>query len=72
MMKVDVDYADKNIEKEIYKKLNTDFYDVKIEKVLSKENIFEIWNVLKQIYISDNIYDYVSKIIDATRSPENY
>ena len=72
MMKVDVDYADKNTEKDIYKKLNTDFYDVKIEKVLSKENIFEIWNVLKQIYISDNIYDYVSKIIDATRSPENY
>ncbi len=72
MMKVDVDYADREIEKEIYKKLNTDFYDVKIEKVLNKEEIFDIWNILKQINVSDNIYDYVSKIIDATRNPQNY
>ena len=72
MMKVDVDYADREVEKEIYKKLNTDFYDVKIEKVLNKEEIFDIWNILKQINVSDNIYDYVSKIIDATRNPQNY
>ena len=72
MMKVDVDYADKDTEKEIYKKLNTDFYDVEIKKVINKEDIFRIWDLLKQIYVSDNIYDYVARIIDATRNPSKY
>ena len=72
MMKVDVDYADKDTEKEIYKKLNTDFYDIEIKKVITKEDIFKIWDILKQIYVSDNIYDYVARIIDATRNPEKY
>jgi len=72
MMKIDVDYADKNIEKDIYKKLNTDFYDVKLEKILTKQEVLDIQKLLKEIYVSDNIYDYVSSIIDATRSPEKY
>jgi MoxR-like ATPase len=29
-------------------------------------------NILWKIYVSDNIYDYVSSIIDATRHPEKY
>ena len=72
MMKVDVDYADKDTEKEIYKKLNTDFYDVEIKKIINKEDIFKIWNLLKQIYVSNNIYDYIARIIDATRNPSKY
>ena len=72
MMKIDVDYADKNIEKDIYKKLNTDFYGVKLEKILTKQEVLDIQKLLKEIYVSDNIYDYVSSIIDATRNPENY
>ena len=72
MMKVNVEYADKETEKEIYKKLNTDFYDTKINKVITKEDIFKIWDLLKQIYVSENIYDYVARIIDATRNPKNY
>ena len=72
MMKVDVDYQDKNVEKEIYKKINTSFDSEKIEKVMSKQDIFEIWDILKQIYVSDNIFDYITNIIDATRHPENY
>jgi len=72
MMKIDVNYTDKNIEKDIYKKLNTDFYDIKLEKVLTKQDVLDIQKLLKEIYISDNIYDYVSAIIDSTRNPENY
>jgi len=72
MMKVDVDYQDKEIEKEIYKKVNDKFDDEKIEKVMSKQDIFEIWDILKQIYISDNIFDYITNLIDATRHPEKY
>lgn len=72
MMKVNVDYTDYKTEKEIYKKLNTDFYDVEIKKVLLKEEIFQIWEILKQIFVSEKIYDYVARIIDASRNPKNY
>ncbi len=72
MMKVDVDYSDKSIETDIYKKINTDFYDVQVEKILTKQEVLGIQTLLKQIYVSDNIYDYVSSVIDATRNPKNY
>ena len=72
MMKVEVDYQDKNTEKEIYKKINSGSENIKLEKVLTKEEIFQIWNILNQIYVSENIFEYVSKIIDASRNPQNY
>ncbi len=72
MMKVDVDYADKEIEKDIYKKLNTDFYKVKINQILTKQDVLDIQILLEEIYVSDNIYDYVSSIIDATRNFKKY
>ena len=72
MMKVNVDYANKDIEKDIYKKLNTDFYDVQVEKILTKQEVLDIQKLLKKIYVSDNIYDYVSSIVDATRNFKKY
>jgi hypothetical protein len=45
-MKTDVDYAEKEIEKEIYKKLNTDFYTTKVEKILTKEDVLNMQNIL--------------------------
>jgi MoxR-like ATPase len=72
MMKVEVDYQDKDTEKEIYKKINSGSENIKLEKVLTKEEIFQIWNILNQIYVSENIFEYVSKIIDASRNPQNY
>ena len=72
MMKVDVDYANKSDEKAIYQKLNWDFDDVKIEKVLSKDDVKDLQKVLKEIYVSENIFEYVANIVDASRNPENY
>ncbi len=72
MLKVDVDYADKQTEKEMYKKINDNFEDIKISKIFSKEDIFKVWDLLKDIYVSDNIFEYVSNIIDATRNPWKY
>ena len=72
MLKVDIDYAQKEDEKQVYKRLMWDFEEIKINKILGKKDIKEIGNLLKEIYISDAIYDYVTDIIDATRNPDNY
>ena len=70
MMKVNVDYADKNTEIEMYKKVTWDFENIKINKVLNKKEILEIQKLLKEIYVSDNIFEYVGNIIEATRNKQ--
>ena len=72
MFKIDVDYPTKGQEIDMYKKLNSNFDDIKINKVLHKKEILEIQKVLEEIYVSNNIYEYVSDIIESTRNPENY
>ena len=70
-MKVKVDYPSFEQEKEMYKNV---VYDDKkeVNKILSKQDIFHLQDLVEKIYISDAIFDYVSKIVDATRNPENY
>jgi MoxR-like ATPase len=72
MMKIDVSYSTKDEEKEMYKKLNDDFESIKINKILNKRDIINIQKTLKNIYVSDNIFEYVSDIIDSTRNPKKY
>ncbi len=68
MMKVWVDYNDKNTEIEMYKKVTQNFEDIKINKVLNKKEILEIQKLVKEIHVSDNIFEYVWDIIDSTRN----
>ncbi|MCD5385382.1 MoxR family ATPase [Candidatus Gracilibacteria bacterium] len=68
MMKVNVDYVKKENEKEMYKKINSGYDDIKINKVLSKKEIKDIQSILNDIYVSDSIYDYVADLIDVTRN----
>ncbi len=72
MMKINVEYPSKDKEKEMYKKVEWDFEDIKINKILDKKDIKEIWEILKEIYVSDNIFEYVTQIIDSTRNPWKY
>ena len=70
-IKVKVDYPSFEQEKEMYKNV---VYDDKkeVSKILSKQDIFHLQDLVEKIYISDAIFDYVSKIVDVTRNPENY
>lgn len=71
MLKVDVDYPTKQEEREVYKKITSD-EKVKINKIFTKKDIFKLQKLVKDIYVSENIYDYVSDIIDASRNPKDY
>jgi MoxR-like ATPase len=68
MMKVSVKYTEKKDEILMYKKLNSDFDDIKINKILNKKQIKEIQDLLEEIHISDNIFEYVADIIEYTRN----
>lgn len=71
MLKVNVSYPSFEEEKEMYKKvLSSDKQN--IEKILTKNDIFEIQKIIDKIYVSDAIYDFVTNIVDATRNPLKY
>ena len=71
LLKIDVDYPNKEDELNIYKKFSDGFWET-INKVLTRDDIFEIQNIIQSIYVSDKIFDYVYEIIDSTRNPEMY
>lgn len=72
MMKINVWYWSKEEEKEMYEKINSGLDDIKINKILNKKQIIEIQNIIKDIYVSENIFEYVTDLIEATRNPEDY
>gem|GEM_PF-4161006 len=39
---------------------------------MDKKDIFLIQDLVKKVFISESIYDYVTNIIDATRNPSKY
>lgn len=70
MMKINVSYPDFEAEKTVYKNI---FEQEKyLEKILSKDDISELKKIVSKIYVSDDIFDYIVKIIDSTRFPEKY
>ncbi len=71
MLKVDVDYPTKEEEKEVYKMITSEKSE-EVNKIFNKNEIFELQDLVKNIYVSDNIYDYVADIIDASRNPWEY
>jgi MoxR-like ATPase len=71
MLKVNVTYPTYEQEKEMYKNILTN-ENVKIKKVLKKENIFWVQDLVSEVFVSDSIYEYVMNIIDATRNLEKY
>lgn len=74
LMKVKIEYPTKEEEKEILNLLTgaTDFDKIKIEKILNSETIEEIKQIIKNIYIDENLVDYVLNLIFKTRESSPY
>lgn len=66
LMKVKVDYPSRQEEKRIMN-LKALKADIKLEAVLSREDIFEARNLVDQIYVDEKIQDYIINIVFTTR-----
>jgi MoxR-like ATPase len=66
-----IDYPKKNEEKIIIKR-NTQRIKIKTKAILTSKELSEIQRFNQDIYADDKIEDYVTKIVDATRHPEDY
>ncbi len=71
LLKTNVSYPsleeEKSIVKNIFKIENSE-----INKIITPEEILELQELVKQIYVSDSIIDYIWDIVFATREPSKY
>jgi MoxR-like ATPase len=72
MMKIFVSYLSKADELEVMRRMSNMSFDSNIQTVLTKEDIFEIKNVINKINISESLEKYIIELVFATRYPKDY
>ncbi|MEM6299576.1 MAG: MoxR family ATPase [Bacteroidota bacterium] len=72
MLKVYVDYLNKEDELEVMRRMSNMSFREQVEPLLTKEDIFEIREAVNQIHISESLEKYIIELIFATRRPEEY
>ena len=71
MFKLLISYPQKEEESKIIQRF-TEGFDVKVQKIISTDQLTEIQIFNNQIYTDQKIREYVTQIVDATRHPEDY
>ncbi|ETA69107.1 MoxR-like ATPase [Methanolobus tindarius DSM 2278] len=71
MSKLLIDYPTKDEEIEIIERF-TQGVKTSVSKMLTSTEIIEIQDFIPQVYADRKIMDYVARIVDATRHPQNY
>lgn len=72
MLKVFVDYPDKEAELEIMRRMSNLQFKSEVNKVLSKEDVQRIKKEVNQIALSESLEKYIIELVFATRSPKEY
>ncbi len=71
MLKLIVDYPSMEEERGILERM-TSGREIKVESVITPEDIFNARKLLYQIHMDEKIKDYILNIVFATRNPEKY
>jgi MoxR-like ATPase len=72
MMKVFVDYLDKNSELEVVRRISNMNFDYKPQAILTTEDIFAIRDEINRTTISEMLERYIIELVFATRRPLEY
>lgn len=72
MLKVVLDYPNKDEELEILKRMSVTDYHPQIEKITTPQDLLKARAVVDEIYVDEKIQKYIVDIVDATRHPEKY
>ena len=71
MMKLVVTYPNKKEEKEILERMSTG-RQIDVNSAITPARIFELRELMHQIYVDDKVKDYILDLVFATREPEHY
>lgn len=69
MFKLVVNHPSEEEEKEIVKNAGA---EKKLSRIFNKKKLFEMQDLTKKIYRDELILDYITRIVAATRRPQNY
>ena len=72
MMKVFVNYLNKEQELEVMRRMSNMNFDSTVKRILTKEEIVAIKNEINKITISETLEKYIIELIFATRRPGDY
>lgn len=72
MMKVFVDYLNKDDELEVMRRMSNMNFDYEVQPVLGKEELVSIRNEINGITISETLERYIIELVFATRRPLEY
>jgi MoxR-like ATPase len=71
MLKVLIDYPEKNEEKEILKRVGFEMPH-QIHQVMTPEELDSIVSLIREIYMDEKLKDYIVDLVFATRKPDDY
>lgn len=71
MYKIVVDYPEKDDEMEVLRRTTTNYRDDP-QQVLDDETIVKYQGIVREVLVRDDIYDYVVRIVQATRISKDY
>jgi MoxR-like ATPase len=72
MLKLKIDYPNKNEEREILDRMAVTDKKFDIQAVIKPEDISAVRAVVDEIYIDEKIKDYIVDVVCATRDPKKY
>ncbi|SEJ62625.1 MoxR-like ATPase [Dyadobacter koreensis] len=72
MMKVYVDYLNKQEELEVMRRMSDITFDYQIQPILNKQDIFAIRENVNKVNISETLERYIIELVFATRRPLEY
>ena len=70
MLKLHIDYPSREEEKLIMQRMSTSDAQYQVKQVVSPEEILKARKVFDEIYIDENLQDYIINLVQATRDPE--
>lgn len=71
MFKLLISYPNKEQESEIIQRFTTGM-TLRPAKILSTDEMISMQDFVREIYVDDTIYNYITEIVDATRFPAKY
>ncbi|UZD21739.1 MoxR family ATPase [Algoriphagus halophytocola] len=72
MMKVHIDYPSKADEMEVMRRMANMSFSSDVDAMLSKEDIFEIRNLINSVKMAEPLEHYIIELVFATRFPDQY
>ena len=70
MLKLHIDYPSKEEEKLIMQRMSTSNEQYKVQPVVDPTDILKARKVIDEVYIDENLQDYIINLVTATRDPK--